>query len=94
MALIENDRAIVDLQCVGMLDMNCYFVFLKESKNLYIIDSGSDAKLIIKKAQSFGADNIYLMQTHCHVDHISALGEVKRELNTQKLFIHANDLGL
>lgn len=94
MAIVDNDQAIVDLQCVGLLDMNCYFVYLKESKNLYIIDSGSDAKLIIKKAQSFDTANIYLVQTHCHVDHISALAEVKRELNTQKLYIHPNDLGL
>jgi len=94
MALTENEVAIVDVQCVGMLDVNCYFVYIKASKNLYIIDCGSDAQLIIRKAKAFDAENTYLLQTHCHVDHISALGTVKEKLNAKKLYIHPDEVGL
>ena len=94
MNLIENEYASVEVQSVGPLDVNCYFIFIKESSRLYIIDSGSDAAVIINKAGQYNASEINLLQTHCHVDHISALGEVTKQLKINALYINEDDLTL
>lgn len=94
MAIFDNEKGTIELQRVGMFDVNCYLVYIKDSKNLYIIDSGADARHIIRKAKLFNTNNIFLIQTHCHVDHISALTEVKRELNAKKIYVHPSEMAL
>lgn len=94
MAIISNETVILDSVVVGLYEVNCYFVFIKESRNLYIIDAGNDAELILAKAKEFDYEKVFLIQTHTHADHISALGAVKEELQPEAFFMHANEYEL
>jgi glyoxylase-like metal-dependent hydrolase (beta-lactamase superfamily II) len=79
---------------VGMLDVNCYIVPMPEKRRLYVIDPGSEADAIVKKAKEFDYDEAYILMTHGHVDHISAAGETMKELGAKALYIHNDDIGL
>ncbi len=79
---------------VGLLDVNCYFVFNSESKHLYIIDTGSDADRIIEESKKYDYNSVSILLTHAHVDHISATGEVSDKLNAELVYLHQEDEGL
>ena len=66
---------------VGLLDVNCYFVFIPQSETLYIIDPGSDADRVIEKANTYPHKQIFILLTHAHVDHISAVGAVSKKFD-------------
>ena len=79
------------VEVVGMLDVNCYLVPVKESRRLYIIDPGGDAQTVIAAAKKFDYDEAVILLTHAHVDHISAVGEVADALAVSKVYVHKND---
>jgi len=82
------------VEVVGMLDVNCYLVPVKESRRLYIIDPGGDADVIVAAAKKCDYDEAIILLTHAHVDHISAVADVVKALNITKVFLHKNDESL
>ena len=74
-----------------MFDVNCYLVYPKQNGVLYIIDPGGDPEKILKQVQTFQAGSYQIMLTHAHVDHISALGELTKQLNVEKVYLHPDD---
>ncbi|MBE6403308.1 MAG: MBL fold metallo-hydrolase [Lentisphaerae bacterium] len=84
---MENFRIIP----VGALAVNCYLVFLEESKLLLIVDPGDDADLIISAAKSFAYERSAILLTHAHVDHIGAVPEVRKALNCGFVYLSAGD---
>jgi glyoxylase-like metal-dependent hydrolase (beta-lactamase superfamily II) len=79
---------------VGLLDVNCYLIYPKQDGILYIIDPGGNAEKILKQAEGFHASGYQVMLTHAHVDHISALGELRKALGFEKVYLHPDDLPL
>lgn len=77
---------------VGMLETNCFLFTI--DKTLYIIDPGFEAEKIISATEDFVFEQVIILLTHAHVDHISAVGAISKKLNVQQIYLHKNDLEL
>ena len=61
---------------VGILETNCYFVADEKSKEAFIVDPGFNAeKILFNIDKSYKVK--YILITHAHYDHISAVNKVK-----------------
>ncbi len=78
---------------VGALAANCYILSCDKTKETVIIDPGGDYPLIKKELERGDFQIKYILATHCHFDHIGAVGEVKREYSADFL-IHKLDEGI
>ena len=76
---------------VGAFEVNCYLVPSPDKKTLYIIDPGGDAQDIIAATSAFSCQKAVILLTHCHADHIGAVGEVAKRLNITELYIDPAD---
>ena len=69
---------------------NCYIVGAESNKEGMIIDPGAEANKILKKTEELGLEVKSIVLTHAHIDHISALKEVK-EATDAEVAIHTDD---
>lgn len=76
---------------VGLLRVNCYLVPSGDRRILYIIDPGDNAGLIMDNVRKFSFEEAVILFTHCHVDHISAAGEIAEKLGIKRIYIHPDD---
>lgn len=79
---------------VGAIATNCYLVFDDVSQSLCIIDPGAEGKLIAAAAREFAPRKMQILLTHAHVDHISGIGELVKELPGTPVWVHPGDLEL
>lgn len=70
---------------VGMLKTNCYLLI--SNNEFGIIDPGDEAERILKEIRKIKAEPKYIINTHCHSDHISANEKIKKETGAQ-ILIH------
>jgi hydroxyacylglutathione hydrolase len=77
---------------VGPFASNCYIVGSESGKEGMIIDPGADAGKILASVRDLGLDIKTILITHGHIDHVSALKEVKEATEAETL-IHADDAG-
>ena len=75
---------------VAPIDANCYIIGCENTKEAAVIDPGGEGKRILKRLQSLGVNCKYIILTHGHADHISALEEVRQATGAQVL-IHKDD---
>ena len=75
---------------VGSFASNCYIVGSESIKEGMIIDPGAEAEQILKDIEDLELDIKFIVLTHGHIDHISALKEVK-EATGAEVAIHADD---
>ena len=75
----------------GLLETNCYLVRPDDSRTLYVIDPGADARDIADRAAEFDYDRVAVLLTHAHVDHISGLGELCRLLRPAYVYLRGPD---
>jgi len=68
---------------VGDLETNCYLL-ISENK-LIIIDPGGSVEKILEEIKEIKAKPKYIINTHCHPDHISANEGVKKETGAEIL---------
>jgi glyoxylase-like metal-dependent hydrolase (beta-lactamase superfamily II) len=61
---------------IGPHSNNVYVLTCKETKECVIIDTSQSAQPILALCE--GAKPKYILQTHCHGDHIDALEEVRK----------------
>lgn len=61
---------------VGFIQTNCYIVGCERTKEAVIIDPGGDADRILKAVRDAGLNVRYVLNTHCHFDHMAANAEV------------------
>ena len=52
---------------VGLLDTNCYLVYVEASRRLYVIDPGANAPEIVRAARRFDFRRASILLTHAHV---------------------------
>ena len=75
---------------VGPFMSNCYIVGSEATQEGMIIDPGADAETILNSVKELGLSIKLIVLTHGHIDHISAVREVK-EATGAEVAIHAND---
>ena len=78
---------------VGPVDTNCYILGCTTTGDGAVIDPGGDADAIKSAIQDMGFAIRIIVNTHGHVDHISANAEVKRATGAE-LAIHEYDAGM
>jgi len=78
---------------VSSFGMNCYLVADPESGEAIYIDPGAEADLLIDNIAKMDLDLKFIINTHCHVDHVA---EASRVINHFKVpfYIHQGDLPL
>lgn len=75
---------------VGIYQANCYILMDKESKEGIIVDPGDTANLILQEVNNMGCKVKYILLTHGHVDHVSAVKEVRDALKAP-VYINEKD---
>lgn len=78
---------------VGPLDVNCYIVGCKTTKDVVIIDPGGDVKNILQVLNDDLMRPVYIIATHAHFDHISGVKGLQDATGCQFL-LNKNDLPL
>jgi hydroxyacylglutathione hydrolase len=67
---------IVKMLQVGPIMTNCYIVGCEETKQGVVIDPGGNGDRILAKVRELGLEIKYVVNTHCHFDHMLANKEV------------------
>lgn len=68
---------------VGLLHTNCY-LFISEG-DMLVVDPGDAGERIVEEIKQTGAKVKYIVITHWHPDHISALEKVAKETGAEVL---------
>ena len=61
---------------VGMTQTNCYIVGCEEKREGVIIDPGGHSDRILKALEQSGLGVRYVLNTHCHFDHMQANADI------------------
>lgn len=78
---------------VGPIETNCYICCDTVSNRAAIIDPGDDAARIISAFNETGCTADYIILTHGHADHMSAIREVMQSTGA-KLAVYADEVPL
>lgn len=70
---------------VGLAEANCYL--LSYGDEMIVIDPGAEPKKILDEIKKTGIQPEYIINTHHHIDHVGANGEIKKETGA-KVLIH------
>ena len=76
---------------VGPLGTNCYLLMDEEAKVLAVIDPGDEAKKIQHVIFESGCKVQYILLTHGHYDHTTAVPELSKAYPDAEIYIHAAD---
>jgi len=61
---------------VGITQTNCYIVGCEETQEGVVIDPGGHPKRILEAIEESGLAVRYVLNTHCHFDHMGANAEI------------------
>lgn len=79
---------------VGPLEVNCYLVWDEESMEGIVIDPGSEGLRIVREIERLGFTTTYIVNTHCHVDHIGSNADLKEAFPQALLAVPEKDIPL
>jgi glyoxylase-like metal-dependent hydrolase (beta-lactamase superfamily II) len=82
---------IIRTVCVGVADTNCYVVGCGNTRQGVVIDPGGHAERIFKVLDETGLTIRYVLNTHCHFDHIQANADIV-VATAAKLALHPAEL--
>jgi hydroxyacylglutathione hydrolase len=75
---------------VGRFGVFAYLIGDEEAKEGLVIDPADEADLLMSEAESYGLQIKYIVNTHCHVDHIMGNKEMVKRTKA-KIVIHEKD---
>ena len=87
----KEQAPIVACVTVGLFQENCYLYACPETLEAVIIDPGDEAERIIQQIQELKLIPKYIINTHGHIDHISAIDGVSA-VYPVPLAIHPDDV--
>lgn len=70
---------------LGPFLSNCYIVGSERTREGMVIDPGAEGKSILRNIEEMGLNIKLIIATHCHIDHISAVMEVKEATKAEFL---------
>ena len=76
---------------VSPLMTNCYIVACQKTNEAVIIDAGDEPAKILSVVDELGVTVKMLINTHAHVDHTSAVNDIKKNRNVPFL-IHQDEI--
>ena len=76
---------------VGELGTNCYLLEDEDSKLCALIDPGDEAGRILEQVEKDGMQVKYILLTHGHYDHTTAVPELHEKLPEAEIYIHQAD---
>ena len=79
----------IKLMQVGPIGTNCYI--LEHDNKIAVIDPGDEAGRILGELKKSDAQVEYILLTHGHYDHTTAVPELHRALPQAKIYIHQAD---
>jgi len=82
---------IIETIPVGPLKVNCYLIGSEKTGEAAVIDAGGDAEFILGRARLHGLTIRYLLNTHGHFDHVSAIRAI-REATGAEFRIHHREV--
>ncbi len=77
---------------VGQLEVNCWIVGDKATREAMVIDPGDAPDLILDWIKQENLKVKYLICTHSHFDHVGALPELKAFLKEAEIVLHKDEL--
>jgi hydroxyacylglutathione hydrolase len=78
---------------VGVFQENCYIVGSRRTREAICIDPGDEPAEILALARDMGVEIKLIANSHAHVDHILAVGDVKTSTGANFL-LHPHDVEL
>lgn len=87
----EEHKPLVACITVGMLQENCYLYACPQTREAVIIDPGDEAPRILDRIQELELIPKYIINTHGHFDHISAIDAISA-IYPVPLAIHLADV--
>ena len=76
---------------VGPIGTNCYLLEDDQTGKAAVIDPGEEADRILEQVKADHMDVEYILLTHGHYDHTTAVSALHRALPGAKIYIHAAD---
>lgn len=81
----------VKLLRVGPIGTNCYILEDEQAHVAAVIDPGDEAERILSVLSDEGVQVEYILLTHGHYDHTTAVPQLHRALPQAKIYIHQAD---
>lgn len=81
----------VKMMQVGPIGTNCYILEDETANKAAVIDPGDEAERILAELQKSEAQVEYILLTHGHYDHTTAVPELHEALPEAKIYIHPAD---
>ncbi len=81
----------INVMRVGPIGTNCYLLQDEETKLAALIDPGDQAQDILELVGREGVKVQYILLTHGHYDHTTAVPELKKLLDGVEVYIHKAD---
>ncbi|GAB4443665.1 MAG: MBL fold metallo-hydrolase [bacterium] len=78
---------------VGALEVNCYVVADEETKEGFVVDPGDNVEVLLDFINKNGIKLKYIINTHCHFDHVGGNKKLK-DATGAELLIHEAELPL
>ena len=79
----------ISMMQVGPIGTNCYI--LEHDNKIAVIDPGDEAGRILGELKKSDAQVEYILLTHGHYDHTTAVPELHKALPEAKIYIHQAD---
>ena len=76
---------------VGPIGTNCYILEDEKARAAAIIDPGDEAGRILQEIEDDGVDVKYILLTHGHYDHTTAVPQLHKALPQAEIYIHRAD---
>lgn len=81
----------IELITVGMFQSNCFIPYCEEKREAVIIDPGDEGDRILSIVEDKKLEVKYIINTHAHIDHVSALASVSKSIKAPVL-MHKEDV--
>jgi glyoxylase-like metal-dependent hydrolase (beta-lactamase superfamily II) len=81
----------VKIMQVGPIGTNCYFLIDQQANQMAVIDPGDEPEAIEENIQKIGAEVKYILLTHGHYDHTTAVPALHRVYPNAQIYIHQAD---
>ena len=81
----------VKMMQVGPIGTNCYILEDEGEKRAAVIDPGDEAERILSVLREMDSQVDYILLTHGHYDHTTAVPELHEALPDAKIYIHKAD---